>query len=90
MFKGFDIAADAKQEVNIVVAVEQAGFFIVVDLKCFGLTVGGDRLIRKVYDDGCCRVFFNRCKELLQKGFANGYGKEEVIQCVILDRKSVV
>ncbi len=35
LFKGFNFAADAQQEVDIVVAVEQAGLFIVVDLEFF-------------------------------------------------------
>src|ERR1700722_11630863 len=86
LFKLFDLAPDAQKKVDIVVSVEQAGLFIIIDLKIF-LFAGGqaDRLGFKVDIDLCGRVFLDGGKGLLEESVADGYRQQEVIKRVILE-----
>src|SRR5258708_39780895 len=85
-FEIFDVAADADQVIDIVVAVQQAGFFIIVDLESFGIAGGreGDGLCLKVDVDGCGRVFLKGGEDLLQEFVTDGHRQEEVVQGIVL------
>lgn len=76
MFKYFDLAADAEQVIYIVISVQQACFFIIVDVK-FLKGAGsreGDSLFPEVDFDAGGRVFLNGGKNFLQEGITDGDG----------------
>src|SRR6185312_13594028 len=83
--EGFDLTADAEQVIDVVIAVEQTGSFIIVDVECFGSAVERDRLGGEVDADGGRRVFFHSTEQLLQELLADGHRQQEIIQRVVLE-----
>ncbi len=93
MFEFFDITANAQQVVDVVVSVEQTGFFIIVDLESFGCPPGlvpviagrqADGLSGQVDLDDRGGVFLDGGEDLLQECLADGYRQQEIIQGIVL------
>jgi hypothetical protein len=87
MFKFFDLATNAQQEVDIVIPVEEASFFIVVDVEFFGVARcrQTDRLGGEIDCDDRLWIFFDGGEDLFQEFIADGDGQQEVIQCVVFE-----
>ena len=86
MFKFFDIAANAQQVVDVVVSVEQTGFFIIVDVESFGCSRCGQAngLRGQVYLNNSGRIFLDGVKNLLKERLADGDRQQEIIQGIVL------
>ena len=86
MFKFFDFAADAQEVIDVIVPIEEAGFFIVVDVEFFGVAGRGqaDGLGGQIDCDDGLRIFFDGGEDFLKEGIADSDGEQEVVERVIL------
>src|ERR1044072_2709205 len=87
VFVLLNIIAQTQEVINIVVSVDQTGFFVRVNIKAF-LFAGGyypDHLGFQVYFQFCFSICFNSAEDLVEETFTYLHRQNEIIQCIVLE-----
>ena len=86
LFPGFYLVLVLDEEVDVVQAVHQAVFLVGVDFEMLAPACGlvRDGLAGEVNFDFCLRVSLDAGEELLEERLAHDYGKDEVVQLIVL------